>query len=123
MSLEVGPVTKSKNGVDMLGLLHCLSTVAITHMWQGRAHDSQCRPIRSDLRSDSRRGSSPTESPPLLQPACLGCLEDEREILGDQAPFGPLRGCHSSSVLYEVGGDSRTPRPESSGPAEDSGRE
>lgn len=86
MSLEVGPVTKSKNGVDMLGLLYCLSTAAlqtITHMWQSRAHNSQCRPIRSDLRSDSRRGSGPTESLPLLQPACLGCVEDEREIPGD----------------------------------------
>lgn len=31
MSLEVGPVTKSKNGVDMLGLLYCLSTAADNH--------------------------------------------------------------------------------------------
>lgn len=63
----------------------CPLLQTITHMWQSRAYTTL-----SVTPSDLCSGSGPTQSPLLLQPACLSCLEDEREILGDSGPLSAL---------------------------------
>lgn len=103
-----------------MGLLYCLSTAADRHSHVAEQGTRlSVSPMRSDLRPDSCRGSDPTQ-PSSVAARMPWLPEDAREILVIPVPLQPSE-CHSS-ILHEVGGEARTPRPESSGPAEDSGR-
>lgn len=117
MSLEVGIVTKSKNGEDILGLLYCLSTLQTATC--GRAGHTTLSAAPSEVTCVQTRAEAQ-----VLHNLILCCSQrvtaawkTRGKSWGIRASLQPSE-CHSS-ILHEVGGDSRTPRPESLGPAED----